>query len=119
MWNVDAGYNNATGALNAEKWRGYKNVPIIYSNRGYTLFFNSFYSGRLDIGYTNSKKCTMNFKVLILIFLYGQGLQKKIFRVTQVLREHQLFSLSGDTDIWREVIQHFGRHMVVRQSVLF
>ena len=50
MWNVDAGYNNATGALNAEKWRGYKNVPIIYSNRGYTLFFNSFYSGRWSWG---------------------------------------------------------------------
>lgn len=77
MWNVDAGYNNATGALNAEKWRGYKNVPIIYSNRGYTLFFNSFYSGRLDIGYTNSKKCTMEFQGPDFDFFVWTGTPKE------------------------------------------
>lgn len=63
MWNVDAAYNAPYSTLeNAEMWRGYKNVPILYSNRGYTLFFNSYYSGSVDIGWTDSKKYTMKFQ---------------------------------------------------------
>lgn len=58
MWNVDCGYH---GAANAEFWRGYKNIPLLYSNRGYTLFYNSFYSASIDIGYTDSNKYTMDF----------------------------------------------------------
>ena len=38
MWNVDCGYHGVSD--NAEKWRGYKNVPILHSNRGYTLYYN-------------------------------------------------------------------------------
>lgn len=60
MWNVDAGYHgNSAGA---ELWRGYKNIPILHSNRGYTLFFNSFYSASADIGYTNEQKYTLEFQ---------------------------------------------------------
>ena len=58
MWNVDAGYH---GTDAAEFWRSYKNVPILYSNRGYTLFYNSFYNASLDIGYTNQNKYSMEF----------------------------------------------------------
>ena len=36
MWNVDCGYHG--DSENAELWRGYKNIPIIHSGRGYTLF---------------------------------------------------------------------------------
>lgn len=45
-----------------ELWRGYKNIPILHSNRGYTLFFNSFYSASADIGYTNEQKYTLEFQ---------------------------------------------------------
>lgn len=51
MWNVDCGYHG--NSENAELWRGYKNVPIIHSDRGYTLFYNSYCSAEVDIGYTN------------------------------------------------------------------
>lgn len=60
MWNVDAGYHG--NSADAELWRGYKNIPILHSNRGYTLFFNSFYSASADIGYTNEQKYTLEFQ---------------------------------------------------------
>lgn len=60
MWNVDAGYHG--NSAYAELWRGYKNIPILHSNRGYTLFFNSFYSASADIGYTNEQKYTLEFQ---------------------------------------------------------
>lgn len=76
MWNVDAGYNNEN-APKAEKWRGYKNIPIIYSNRGYTLFFNSFYSGSVDVGYTNADKYTMEFQGPDFDFFVWTGTPKE------------------------------------------
>ena len=63
MWNVDVGYNRPYSSLaDSEMWRGYKNIPILHSNRGYTLFFNSYYSGSTDIGWTDSNKYTMEFQ---------------------------------------------------------
>lgn len=55
MWNVDclSGMPLANFADDyCEKTQAYKNVPIIHSNRRYSIFFNSYYPIRLDIGYT-------------------------------------------------------------------
>lgn len=60
MWNVDCGYHNPA-AENAELWRGYKNVPILHSNAGYTVYYDSYYSANIDIGYTDSDACVMDF----------------------------------------------------------
>ena len=59
MWNVDSGYHGSSET--AELWRGYKNVPIIHSTLGYTLFYNSFYNAELDIGYSDSSAYTFKF----------------------------------------------------------
>ncbi len=60
MWNSDAAYHSTTAGTGEDGisplWRGYKNVPIFHSNRGYTLFYNSYCAGEVDAGYTNSKK---------------------------------------------------------------
>lgn len=71
MWNSDAcyhgpalgdeEYNGGTGKAMSELWRGYKNIPIFHSNRGYSMFYNSYSSGEIDVGYTNSKKYTLDF----------------------------------------------------------
>lgn len=65
MWNSDAAYHSTTAGTGEDGisplWRGYKNVPIFHSNRGYTLFYNSYCAGEVDAGYTNSKKYTLSF----------------------------------------------------------
>lgn len=60
MWNSDAAYHSAE-ATGSELWRSYTNIPILHSSRGYTLFYNSFASANVDIGYTNEKKYTLDF----------------------------------------------------------
>ena len=59
MWNVDCGYHGQSQT--AELWRGYKNVPVLHSSIGYTLFYNSFYSATVDIGYSNPKIYSLDF----------------------------------------------------------
>ena len=60
MWNSDAAYHSAA-STGKELWRSYTNIPILHSSRGYTLFYNSFASANVDIGYTNEKKYTLDF----------------------------------------------------------
>lgn len=60
MWNSDAAYHSGVTA-DTELWRSYTNIPILHSSRGYTLFYNSFASANVDIGYTNEKKYTLDF----------------------------------------------------------
>ena len=60
MWNVDCGYHGED-SVNAELWRGYKNVPLLYNDAGYTLYFDSYYSAKVDIGYTDPEVCSFDF----------------------------------------------------------
>lgn len=61
MWNVDAGYHGYGEDIDLELWRGYKNVPILHSTQGYTLFYNSYYCATVDIGYTVPSVYSMKF----------------------------------------------------------
>lgn len=71
MWNVDCGYHG--DSENAELWRGYKNIPIIHSGRGYTLFYNSYYSAEVDIGYTDPSHYSFEFAGPELDFYFWTG----------------------------------------------
>ena len=75
MWNVDCGYHG--NSANAELWRGYKNVPLLHSSRGYTLFYNSFYSASIDIGYTNPLKYTIEYQAPQLDVFIWTGTPKE------------------------------------------
>ena len=61
MWNLDASYHG-DDTLNAELWRGYKNIPLLHSSKGYTLFFNTYYAGTFDIGYSEASRICAEFK---------------------------------------------------------
>lgn len=65
MWNSDAAYHGKSTGTGEDGinslWRGYKNVPVFHSNRGYSLFYNSYCAGEIDAGYTNSKKYSLDF----------------------------------------------------------
>ena len=72
MWNVDCGYHGENAA-NAELWRGYKNVPLLYNNAGYTLYYDSYYSAKVDIGYTDPEVCSFDFDGPVLDFYIWTG----------------------------------------------
>lgn len=59
FWNMDCGYHG--DSKGAELWKSYKNVPLIHSDRGYSLFFNSFYPAVSDVGYTDEHICSWDF----------------------------------------------------------
>ena len=75
MWNVDCAYHGSSET--AELWRGYKNVPIIHSTVGYTLFYNSFYNAEVDIGYTDSSVYSFKFGGPELDFYLWTGTPKE------------------------------------------
>ena len=109
MWNVDCGYHG--NSKQAELWRGYKNVPILHSNRGYTLFYNSFYSASIDIGYTNPLKYTIEYQAPQFDIYIWTGTAKENLSDyaeltgTTVLLPKWAYSYSagGGKDVWREV----------------
>ncbi len=72
MWNVDCGYHGEN-AVNAELWRGYKNVPLLYNNAGYTFYYDSYYSAKVDIGYTDPDVCSFVFDGPVLDFYIWTG----------------------------------------------
>ena len=56
MWNVDCGAGYPLPDFKdacCQKNQAYKNVPLIHSTEGYSLFFNSFYPISFDIGRSN------------------------------------------------------------------
>lgn len=52
LWGVDCWSGNIHGQLN----QAYKNIPLAHSTAGYSLFWNSTYRLRADVGSTNSHK---------------------------------------------------------------
>lgn len=52
LWNIDGGDKDEDA---------YINVPILNSTKGYTLFYNSTYGARADIGKTNPEIYTIDF----------------------------------------------------------
>ncbi len=109
MWNVDCGYHG--NSKQAELWRGYKNVPILHSNRGYTLFYNSYYSASIDIGYTNPLKYTIEYQAPQFDIYIWTGTPKEnlsdyteLTGTTVVLPKWAYsYSAGGGAKVWREV----------------
>lgn len=57
MWNEDGW----SAGLNGDKTGSYVNVPLLHSNQGYSVFFNSFYSGNADIGESDKTQYRFDF----------------------------------------------------------
>jgi alpha-glucosidase (family GH31 glycosyl hydrolase) len=55
LWDVDCWDGNIHGQLN----QAYKNVPLMHSTRGYSLFWNTSYRLRADIGNADSAQYRM------------------------------------------------------------
>ena len=50
FWNTDPTYHWYPTSDNLDLWRGYKNIPLIHTGRGCSVFFNTTCNGYMDIG---------------------------------------------------------------------
>lgn len=55
LWDVDCWGGNIHGQFN----QAYKNVPLLHSTAGYSLFWNTSYRMRADIGNADPDRCRM------------------------------------------------------------
>ncbi len=64
MWNYDAfgQLRRSYGDQNV----GYKNIPMLHSNNGYTVFHNNTYYGVVDVADTKKDECSFEFNSSIL-----------------------------------------------------
>ena len=64
MWNYDSfsQLRRSYGDQNV----GYKNIPILHSNNGYTVFHNNTYYGVVDVADTKKDECSFEFNSSIL-----------------------------------------------------
>ena len=64
LWNYDSfsQLRRSYGDQNV----GYKNIPILHSNNGYTIFHNNTYYGVVDVAETNKDECSFEFNSSIL-----------------------------------------------------
>ncbi|MBQ8804464.1 MAG: discoidin domain-containing protein [Tyzzerella sp.] len=71
MWNYDSfsQLRRSYGDQNV----GYKNVPILHSNNGYTVFHNNTYYGIVDVADTKKDECSFEFNSPILDMYVWSG----------------------------------------------
>jgi len=64
MWNYD-GFSQLRSSYGDHNV-GYKNIPLLHSNNGYSLFHNNTYYGVVDVAKTVEDECSFEFKGSIL-----------------------------------------------------
>ena len=109
MWNLDCGYMFENWET-AEFWRGYKNVPILHSSRGYTIFSNTFFGGIADIGYTDENVCTLEFEEENFDFFFWTGTARENLadytkltgRTILLPKWAYAYSAGGGNKVWHE-----------------
>lgn len=83
MWNFDSlgQLSRSYGDHNV----GYKNIPILHSNEGYTVFHNNTYYGKVDVGETDKTTCSFEFYGPILDMYVWTGTPEE-----NITRYHEL-----------------------------
>ncbi len=77
MWNVDSFSQLAKsyGDHNV----GYKNIPLLHSNEGYSVFHNNTYYGIVDVAESNVNECSFEFYGPILdMYIWTDSAEKNI-----------------------------------------
>lgn len=84
LWDVDCWEGNIHGRLN----QAYKNVPLMHSTAGYSLFWNTTYRLRADIGNANSGRYRLT--------AFGNILDIYLWPTTPERALHFYLSLTGN-----------------------
>lgn len=87
MWNADClkQLSKSYGDHNV----GYKNIPLLHSNNGYSVFHNNTYYGIADVGESNAKEYSFEF--------YGPILDMYIWTGTSAENISQYHALTGSS----------------------
>lgn len=87
MWNLDSlkQLSREYGDHNV----GYKNIPLLHSNKGYSVFHNNTYYGIVDVGESNAKECSFEF--------YGPILDMYVWTGSSVDNISQYHKLTGSS----------------------
>ena len=93
MWNIDSlkQLSKSYGDHNV----GYKNIPILHSNKGYSVFHNSTYYGIVDEGETRKDVCSFEFYGPILDMYVWTGSS-----LDNIERYHELTGSVVDVPKW-------------------
>ena len=70
---------------------GYKNIPMLHSNKGYSIFYNNTYYAIADVGESDETECSFEF--------YGPILDMYIWTDTTENNINSYLSLTGSTII--------------------
>lgn len=110
MWNCDVCYHGKNvGADGIEElWRGYKNIPLLHSNAGYSLFYNSTCCAEFDIGYTDKSKYSLDFADNRLdVYLWTGAISENIVKYTDLTGKSYLppkwafqYQAGGSNGFW-------------------
>lgn len=71
MWNYDC-YDDLV-SLTGDKTQGYKNIPLLHSTEGYSIFFSSSYYCKADIADSNAHYYSLDFSGPIFDFYLWAG----------------------------------------------
>ena len=83
FWNCDAAYHG--DSRHYELWKSYKNIPLIHSTSGYSLFYNSFYPANSDLGYTQENLWSWDFWGPTLdIYVWSGNVRKTLIQYTEL-----------------------------------
>lgn len=87
LWNFDC-FGQLTAAYGDHNV-GYKNIPILHSNNGYTVFHNNTYYGIADVAESKKDECSFEF--------YGPILDMYVWTGTTLENINRYNTLTGST----------------------
>lgn len=87
MWNFDS--FGQLGSQIGDHNVGYKNIPMLHSNHGYTVFHNNTYYGVVDVADTKADQCSFEF--------YGPILDMYVWTGTAIENIDRYLTLTGST----------------------
>lgn len=87
MWNFDS-FGQLIASYGDHNV-GYKNIPILHSNNGYTVFHNNTYYGVVDVADTKEDECSFEF--------YGPILDMYVWTGSTLENIAQYHTLTGST----------------------
>lgn len=122
LWNQDC-YKELMN-YDGDKTVGYKNVPIIYSSKGYSMFFNSTYAATADIGSSKKDAYSMDFNGPKCDMYFWMGTpQENLMAYTALTGRAVIppkwalqYSMGAGGQVWDALGK--GKHLDVMENVL-
>ena len=109
FWNTDPTYHWYPTAENLDLWRGYKNVPLIHTGRGCSIFFNTTCNGVMDIGKSDPTRLYARFDdSYIDWYIWAGTVQENLIKYTDLTGKQLLppewafhYQAGGSNGFWK------------------